>query len=559
MPGYLIGEEGVLATLIVKFEDGNEWTLGRDPDVVGVVLEDSMVSRKHVICRLTPEGYILENLSSVNPATQNGKILTDPVLLHEGDIIQIGSTFFRFSEHLPVEPTFSTPEEPADLASLATATLPEARWMIKVITGPNTGAEFYMQKGKTYTLGKDPELCDIIFQDLSVSRQHARLWINEEDQVVIEDLGSRNGTVVGGKLLTGEQQLASQTQVSLGTTTFLVVDREQTRETLISELPPPPVEAMGSAEMAVPKDWRETIISKKQLVLFGFLAAALIALVVGMISLFQSEQVTVPVHHESEQIAEILTKYPGIQSSYNNGSGKLFLTGHVLIPVEKQELLYQLGGLHFLSSIEDSVVVDEYVWSNINALLMTNSAWQGVSIHSTTPGKFIVRGYLQTADQAQALSDYLNVNFPYLDKLDNQVVVEDNLLTQLQSMLLDRGFNNVSYQLTDGELVLAGRIDGKDEARFHILLKEFQGVAGIRVLKNFVITTSESSSLVDLSTKYRIMGYSKKDGENQFVVINGKILTLGDSLDGMTITEISQSMVLLEKDGLKFKINYSLQ
>jgi hypothetical protein len=42
-------------------------------------------------------------------------------------------------------------------------------------------------------------------------------------------------------------------------------------------------------------------------------------------------------------------------------------------------------------------------------------------------------------------------------------------------------------------------------------------------------------------------------------VINGKILSLGDNLDGMVITAISPTAVLLEKDGLKFKINYNLQ
>ena len=324
-------------------------------------------------------------------------------------------------------------------------------------------------------------------------------------------------------------------------------------------MPTPEVDLPLEEGKIASKDWRETIISKKQLVLFGILGLTLIALFVGMISLFQSEPVSIPVHHESEQIAEIIKKYPGIQSSYNNGSGKLFLTGHVLTPVEKQELLYQLNGLHFLGSIEDSVVVDEYVWSNINALLMTNPAWQGISIHSPTPGKFVVRGYLQTADQAQALSDYLNVNFPYLDQLDNQVVVESNLTTQVQSMLLERGFNNVTYQLTDGELVLSGRSMEKISQVSYSCSKIFKALSGIRMLKNFVIYTTESSSLVDLSNKYKVMGYSKKDGENQFVVINGKILTLGDVFDGMMITEISPSMVLLEKDGLKFKINYNLQ
>jgi len=40
-------------------------------------------------------------------------------------------------------------------------------------------------------------------------------------------------------------------------------------------------------------------------------------------------------------------------------------------------------------------------------------------------------------------------------------VVESNLMTQVQSMLLERGFNNVTYQITDGEIVLSGRVDGK--------------------------------------------------------------------------------------------------
>jgi len=561
MAGYLIGEEGPLAGLVVKFEEGSEWVIGRDPDVVGIVLEDPMVSRKHVICRLTAEGYILENLSAVNPATQNGMIISEPVLLREGDIIQIGNTFFRFSEKLPKVEVLppSLMEEPADLTSLSVTSSPDARWMIKVITGPNAGAEFYMHKGKTYVIGKDPELSDIIFQDLSVSRQHARITVDENDMVYIEDLGSRNGTIVSGKMITDRHLLNSQDQVFLGTTSFLVIDLQQSHETLISEAPPV-VEEAPAETMTVPvKNWREIVIPKKHLILAGVIGVFLLGLIVSMVSLFNSEPIVVSTKDESSQVKEIVTKYPDIQFSYNKGSEKLFLTGHVLTTVEKQELMFQLKGLPFITTIEDSVVIDEYVWENINALLMTNPAWQGISITSPAPGKFVVRGYLQTLEQGQALSDYLNVNFPYLDRLDNQVVVESNLTTQVQSMLTERGFNNVTYQLVDGEIVLSGRVDGKDSHRFNALIKDFKALAGVRMLKNYVVYTNEESSLVDLSSKYKVMGYSKKDGANQFIVINGKILSLGDTLDGMTITAISPTAVMLEKDGLKFKINYNLQ
>ena len=157
MAGYLIAEEGPLAGLVVRFEEGEEWILGRDADEVTVLLEDPMVSRKHVICRLTAEGYILENLSSVNPATQNGKVITEPVLLREGDILQIGSTFFRFTEkpshcsHLSKRNASSrgrsSIEEKEDLSSVSVESSGEVRWILKVIAGPNSGAEFALQRG----------------------------------------------------------------------------------------------------------------------------------------------------------------------------------------------------------------------------------------------------------------------------------------------------------------------------------------------------------------------------------------------------------------------------
>ncbi|MBM3192224.1 MAG: EscD/YscD/HrpQ family type III secretion system inner membrane ring protein, partial [Chlamydiae bacterium] len=68
-----------------------------------------------------------------------------------------------------------------------------------------------------------------------------------------------------------------------------------------------------------------------------------------------------------------------------------------------------------------------------------------------------------------------------------------------------------------------------------------------------------STARIDLSDKYKVTGTSKVGNVNQFVVINGQILTMGDALDGMTITQIEPDSVLLEKEGLKYKINYNQQ
>lgn len=581
MAGYLIAEEGPLAGLIVRFEQGDEWVMGRDPEEVSIVLEDPMVSRKHVICHLTAEGYVLENLSSVNPATQNGKVITEAVLLREGDILQIGSTFFRFSEVEPAaapevfeeeaaEQAEAPLEETQELSSVSFEAGGDARWLLKVISGPNAGAEFGMLRSSAYILGKDPNLCDIVFQDLSVSRQHARISIDDDNQVFIEDLGSRNGVLINGELISERKKLASQDLVALGTTSFLLIDREQIHETIIS---PPAAAPMKPEEEAAPvqeevaakapapekKDWKEMIIPTRMLIVTGVLAVAVLAGFASMLALFKSEPVAIVVKDPNDEIKAALEGFSDIQFSFNPANGKLFLVGHVLTSVDKQELTYKMNNLPFVANIDDNVIVDEYVWQNMNGLLQSNADWQGVSIYSVSPGKFVIKGYLQNNDQAQSLADYLNLNFPYLDRLDNLVVVETNLQTQVQGMLIEKGFSGVTFQLNNGDLVLSGRVDQQQSAQFTGTVEKFKALNGIRMVKNFVIYTTADSSRIDLSQQYQVSGYSKKDNENMFVVINGRILSLGENLDGMTITNIMPTMVLLEKDGLKFRINYNLQ
>lgn len=577
MPGYLIAEEGPIAGFVARLEEGEEWTLGRDPDEVSIVLSDPMVSRKHAICRASSEGFTLESLSAVNPVTQNGKIITDSVLLQEGDIIQIGSTFFRFSEISPDKDSLPPEnidakaplhfEELEDLFSVNVDHIEEARWFLKVISGPNTGAEFGMQKASTYILGKDPSLCDIVFQDLSVSRQHARLSVDEQNQIFIEDLNSRNGVLVNGQSALEKIPLSSQDLIALGTTSFLMIDKELAHQTIFSPASVPlhreeeiltPAEIESAASTALP-DWKETVFPYKHLIIAGLFATLLVLGLMATIALFKTEELPPPPKNESELVTDALREFSDIQFSFNPANGKLFLVGHVLSPVDKQELLYKVKNLSFVLQVEDNVVVDEYVWQNMNAILISYPEWQGVSIFSPAPGKFVLRGYLQTLDQAQALTEYLNIHFPYLDRLDNQIVVESNLETQIQSTLVEKGFSGVTFQLSNGELLLTGRVDHHQSQAFLDFVERCKTLPGIRLIKNFVIFTTADTSRIDLSDKYQITGFSRKNDTNFFVVINGKILGIGDYIDGMTITQILPDIVLLEKDGLKFRINYNLQ
>ncbi len=84
-------------------EPGQRWPLRRERTVIGrdpecdVVLADRLVSRHHAQIIWQPhqgrEGYVVEDLHSKNGTFVNGQELTAPVLLEDGDEMQIALRF----------------------------------------------------------------------------------------------------------------------------------------------------------------------------------------------------------------------------------------------------------------------------------------------------------------------------------------------------------------------------------------------------------------------------------------------------------------------------------
>ncbi len=570
MVAFLIGLSGPLKDLTVRLEEGEQWVLGRDPDVAQIVLEDPMVSRRHAILHLKEGKFELENLSEVNPVLHNQTEITEPTIIEEGDHVQIGSTDFLFSlrepevkieEELP--PQEEVFEEMPEFGIAEMPFAPKTRWMLKVISGPNAGAEFALPTNEAKIIGKDPSSCDIIFQDLSVSRQHARISLEADNKIFIEDLKSKNGTIVNGELLSEKKEIHSQDLIALGTTSFLVIDREQARETIIS--PPPmakPKEKIAKAEDVeeeAPEDWHDMFIPTKHLVIAGAFAVCVIALFMASFFLLKSTPIQIVTVDQQKQIEKTLDHYPDVEFSYNPASRTIFLVGHVLTDVEKLELLYGLQGLGYIENYEDNIVIDELVWENFNALLATNSDWAGVSVHSIKPGQFVITGYLDNLDQWQSLMDYVNLHFPYLDKIQRQVVVESNLAMEIESILLQRGLANVAFELSNGQVVLVGRVGEPRKSDLNNTVNMLKALPGVRMVKNFVVVTGEETAFIDITSQYQVNGSLMRNNRGNFVVINGRILGEGNTLDEMHIMAVTSNAVYLEKDGIKFQINYNPQ
>ncbi|MCH9633759.1 MAG: hypothetical protein S4CHLAM7_04920 [Chlamydiae bacterium] len=491
------------------------------------------------------------------------------------------------------------------------------RFILKVLAGPNAGAEFAMQKGRSYVIGTDVAGADIIFNDLSVSRHHARLSISDEPEVFIEDLDSRNGVIVDGELVQGQQEIASKNMITLGTTTFVIIDRERGEETYVAERPvvdtknqeeeKPEKEAVKEESSSEKKTIRESTF-----ILTGILVAIIVVLGVGAVTLFKSSPVERPKLDFTKEIQLALgNNYPDIKYTYNSNSGTLFLVGHVLTTVDKEELLYNLNNLGFIAQIDDNVVIDDDVAQEMNQVLSRNPIWRSISIHSPQPGRFVLSGYLPTNEEGAELEDFVNVQFPYVDRLSNYVVIESDLNQDVLSKLHNYGFYSVQVELSNGDISLAGYVNASYEKAFEKTIREISRIVGVRNVNNYVVivgqgkngvgsvpalpyksegspgsigqegepaqsakviektfgswlgdssvvnVTDYQSETMDVSYMYTVSGYADQGPVGRAVVIKGRILTVGDYLNGMRVLAIFENYVFLEKNGLKYKIEFN--
>ena len=604
----LVAIDGPLKGLILDLEDKDSYVIGRDEDQVDLVLKDLTVSRRHVFLQKDDDGIFIENLSKTNPIMVNDEVLTDKEILHENDEIKIGENIFVylyhknektegkeelfdtiFDENEQKEPNSEEPIKPKnqDITtyydtifedsedSLSFNLIDENQFILKVVAGPNTGAEFGMDKNKQYVLGKDTRSCDIVFNDLSVSKKHAKLTIDENDNVSIQDLKSKNKTFVNNEEVKGVISITSNDLVTIGTTTFLVVKSNEDLHTIYAQIPERKEKISEQKEEVIEtekieeeivkepikeekqSEWKDIIIPTNHLLLGGSFILIVFVIFLSFFSLFKGKHIDIVKPNISSNIKNLLKKYESIEYNFNDYNENLFLVGHILTELDHEELIYSLKQLSSIKNINDNIIVDELIWKNINKILNDNESYKGINIYAIAPGKFIMQGYVQNVKQNEALLEYINVNFQYADKLENKVIVEQVLQMQVGKIILINKFEGIKFQLNNGDLILMGQYNKEHENKLEKMILELKKLNGIRQISNLATPGSSDSAKIDISDKYNVTGYASFDDENVSIVINGHIVSIGSLLDDMKIIDIQPHIVLLEKDGLGYKINYS--
>lgn len=91
---------------------------------------------------------------------------------------------------------------------------------IKIIVGPNKGETIRLDQPRSINMGRDPE-SDYVLPAPNASRNHGKLnW--DGQQLIIEDLGSRNGVYVNANRIEGSSVLGTGDVVELGGSVFSV-------------------------------------------------------------------------------------------------------------------------------------------------------------------------------------------------------------------------------------------------------------------------------------------------------------------------------------------------
>ena len=204
---------------VISLVDGREYPVpasglvfGRDP-TCDVVIGSTEVSRKHASLSAGPDGYLLRD-TSTNGVLVNGEPASSPALLGRGDVLTIGDEEFRFHAD-------SAPPPKAALASLEV-----------IGSGVLKGTVIDVRSPLAH-VGRGAHN-DIVVSDESVSDSHAKLQRREDGWYVV-DMGSTNGTYVGGRRIDGEAPLTGAPDLRFGGVKFIFRVPEGAKESGASQ------------------------------------------------------------------------------------------------------------------------------------------------------------------------------------------------------------------------------------------------------------------------------------------------------------------------------------
>jgi len=207
--------------------EGATATIGRAEENPIGLFGDAGVQPRHAVISRQGANYSIRNLAVQEGTFVNGNRI-ETIGLHDGDRIRISNYEMSFHSRTGVSAAvagMASPPRPAPApmgsASVApppaTASSPSAAAGREMYLAGANGDRFVVRSGVTTRIGRALDN-DIVVADASVSRHHATIE-NSNGNYRLRDLGSQNGTFVGGERIT-EAPLGNGAAVRIGDAVF---------------------------------------------------------------------------------------------------------------------------------------------------------------------------------------------------------------------------------------------------------------------------------------------------------------------------------------------------
>lgn len=199
--------EETAVTIKLTFPNGEHepMVLGEGRSVIGtgadcqIVLAAPGIALHHAEIEVRAGNAMLRAVDAANTVVLNGKQVAQPTAVKAGDLLlfaKVGCQVMAAPVAAPV-PTPPPPRASAADGDDGRTRIRQAlpKYILRGVSGPTFGKTYALVG--TMTIGRQQD-CDIPIAAEEISRQHARLQVTP-DGVMVEDLGSANGTFVADK------------------------------------------------------------------------------------------------------------------------------------------------------------------------------------------------------------------------------------------------------------------------------------------------------------------------------------------------------------------------
>ncbi|MGE4072381.1 MAG: FHA domain-containing protein [Lysobacterales bacterium] len=203
----------------VELESGRA-VLGSGTDA-DVVLHAPGIAPSHAHLDVKGSTATISLPNPANEVTINGKALTVPAEIKPGDLVTFAGVRVRIvavEKAASAPPVVKVKEVDVDDDGRTKVRMALPRFVLRGVSGVTFGKVFPLQG--TVVIGRQNE-CEIPIPSEEVSRRHAELRVTP-DGIMVEDLGSSNGTYVNDKRIT-RQLMKAGDELRLDTIRFLLL------------------------------------------------------------------------------------------------------------------------------------------------------------------------------------------------------------------------------------------------------------------------------------------------------------------------------------------------